>query len=149
MPRQAQDKCKRDLNERHLCAQAKAAAGMPAGPHCYLMGSVGTETFLRCHFILKTIFLPRQARDKHRETALKTKTRFPLGRGRTINERTRNTSVCISRNNNDDNVDDNDKQRTNGVAMRTMRSSQRSPSFNGFPCEIQWDWFHFVPVTKR
>jgi hypothetical protein len=33
--------------------------------------------------------------------------------------------------------------------MRTMRSSQRSPSFNGFPCEIQWDWFHFVPVTKR
>jgi hypothetical protein len=77
---------------------------------CTARQCLGAENASFAPFIYKTIFLPRQARDKHRETALKTQTRFALGRGRTISERTRNTSVCISRNNNDnaDNADNDD-----------------------------------------
>jgi hypothetical protein len=47
----------------------------------YKSGVLGNESdcplpvrkrpFLRCHFILKTIILPRQARDKHRENSKK------------------------------------------------------------------------------
>ena len=41
-----------------------------------------TRPFLRCHFILKLIFLPRQARNKHRETT-QNKDAFPAGGGET------------------------------------------------------------------
>jgi hypothetical protein len=34
---------------------------------------------VRCHFILKTIILPRQARDKHREKHSQKETRFSAG----------------------------------------------------------------------
>jgi hypothetical protein len=33
------------------------------------LGAFGKRVFLRCHFILKMIFLPRHARDKHRENS--------------------------------------------------------------------------------
>jgi hypothetical protein len=38
---------------------------------------VEPNAFLRYHFILKPIILPRQARDKHRESTQKTERRFP------------------------------------------------------------------------
>jgi hypothetical protein len=42
--------------------------------------AVGKRVFLRCHFILQMITLPRQAREKHSKTTLK-KTRFCRCRG--------------------------------------------------------------------
>ena len=43
-------------------------------------GEVRKTPFLR-HFILKTVILPRQARDKHRENLKEKKRRFVAGGG--------------------------------------------------------------------
>ena len=44
------------------------------------LASVRETHLLRCHFILKVMILPRQARDKHRENSKK-EWRFPQGDG--------------------------------------------------------------------
>ena len=58
---------------------ATASAGLLGAESAYL---------LRCHFILKVIILPRQARDKHRESSQRERLRFPQMR------ETRPTTPC-------------------------------------------------------
>jgi hypothetical protein len=45
--------------------------GNPTGHYKLQLGKKTRLVFLRCHFVLKIIILPRQARDKHRESTQK------------------------------------------------------------------------------
>jgi hypothetical protein len=70
-PRQAQDMHQERLRKGLRCPL------QPRDPACRLFGKLGKKTFsLFAPFILKTIILPRQARDKHRKSRGKKRDRF-------------------------------------------------------------------------
>jgi hypothetical protein len=50
-------------------AQISEAAITAIGAWATAGGQVRTRVFLRCHFMLKIVTLPRQARDEHRENS--------------------------------------------------------------------------------